>query len=94
VNLAKSKYVNSEEISFEKKSILFYLPRASLFTGKDINQLGFSMQDLHIQRNFNLIKSPKSPCFISSFEDQDHVFLARDLIKSKDNPVFENKNSY
>jgi hypothetical protein len=49
------------------------------------------MQDLHIQPNSNLIKDP---CFISFFEQQYHIFLAKDLIKSKDEPVFENKNTY
>ena len=31
---------------------------------------------------------------MSFFEQQYHIFLAKDLIKSKDEPVFENKNTY
>lgn len=72
--------------------MLFYLPRTSLFTGKDINLLKMHIQDLYVQPNFNLIKNP---CFISFSEEKHHVFLAKDLSTSSiDKPVFENKNTY
>lgn len=49
MNLTKSKNLMLDDPSAgEKKSILFYLPRTSLFTGKDTNQMGFSMHDLYI----------------------------------------------
>jgi hypothetical protein len=34
------------------------------------------------------------PCFISFFEEQCIVFFAKDLIISKDDEIFENKNTY
>jgi len=38
MNLTKSKNLILDDPSAgEKKSILFYLPRTSLFTGKDVN---------------------------------------------------------
>ena len=90
MNLVRGKH-NLDDSVGEKKSVLFYLPRTSLFTGKDANQIGFQMADIQMPANQSL---QKEPCFISFFEQQYHLYLAKDLIKSKEEPVFENKNTY
>ncbi len=39
--------LSSKKKSAEKSTYLFYLPRTSLFTGKDLNQLFFKFIDFH-----------------------------------------------
>jgi len=86
-----AKLTSKSSGSADKSAYMFYLPRTSLFTGKDTNQVNFKLQDLQIIQNPNL---QKDVSFIGFFEQIYHVFLAKDLIKSADNDVYENKNTY
>lgn len=43
-------------------SYLFFLPRTSLFTGKDISQCYFKLSDLHLQQN---PQQSRDVCFLS-----------------------------
>lgn len=49
MNLVKLNEKVVDDSAGEKMTLLYYLPRTSLFTGKDINSLGFWKQDLYIQ---------------------------------------------
>lgn len=71
-------HLASKKKSAEKSTYLFYLPRTSLFTGKDEKQLNFKFADFHSQANPWL---QKEPAFFSFFEQQYHLFLVKDLVK-------------
>ena len=72
-------------------SLLFYLSKTLLLTCKNNKRNGFPMQDLQVQSNFS---QTNTACFISFFEEHYHVFLAKDLIISKDDEIFKNENTY
>ncbi len=86
-----TKVTNKSSSAVSRSSYLFFLPRTSLFTGKDINQVYFKLQDLQIMHNANLHKDLS---FIAFYESSNYIFMAKDIIKSVDQEIFSHKNTY
>lgn len=84
------KVASKQSMLTNRHSHLLFLPRTSLFTGKDTNQFQMKMQEFHLMQNPS---HHKDVSFISSSESQHFVYLAKDLFKNESD-VFSHKNTY
>lgn len=73
-------------------SYLLYLPRTQLFTGKDLNQSCFKLQDLIIMQNPSFYKDLT---ILTRSETTQYLVLVKDLIKAAEvADALKHKNSY
>jgi hypothetical protein len=83
-----------KSIVSNRNAWLFFLPRTSLFTGKDTNQFYMKLSELHLMQNPS---HHKDVSFISLNESTHYIYLFKDLLKASqqtDAEVYTHKNTY